>query len=101
MRDAFRRWRRRPALATTATVVLALGIGATTAMFSIVDAVLLREEPWPDAGRLVRIYGVVRREEPIDRRTGRVVTLRADRIGLGDRSLWLMFAGNGVGRRLH
>jgi predicted permease len=53
-----RRWRRRPGLALIAVLVLSLGIGATTAMYSIVDAVLLREEPWPDADRLVRVYGV-------------------------------------------
>ena len=41
-----------------ATFVLALGIGATTAMFSIVNGVLLEDEPWPDADRLVRIYAV-------------------------------------------
>jgi len=58
LRDAIRRWRRRPGLALAATLVLALGIGATTAMYSIVDAVLLRQEPWPAGDALVRIYGV-------------------------------------------
>ena len=58
LRHAVRRWRRRPGLAIVAILVLSLGIGATTAMFSIIDAVLLSEEPWPDADRLVRIYGV-------------------------------------------
>lgn len=58
LRDAIRRWRRRPGLALAATLVLALGIGATTAMYSIVDAVLLRQEPWPAGDSLVRIYGV-------------------------------------------
>jgi hypothetical protein len=59
LRHAVRRWRHRPGLALTATLVLALGMGATTAMFSIVDAVLLRAEPWPEADRLVRIHGVL------------------------------------------
>jgi hypothetical protein len=59
---AVRRWRYRPGLAITATLVLALGIGATTAMFSLVDAVLLKEEPWPEADRLVRIHGVSPRQ---------------------------------------
>jgi ABC-type lipoprotein release transport system permease subunit len=36
---------------------------------------------------------IVRRDEPADRRTARIVTLRADRIGIGDRPLWLMLAG--------
>jgi ABC-type antimicrobial peptide transport system permease subunit len=59
VRHALRRWRRRPGLALTATLVLAIGIGATTAMASMVHAVLLQDEPWPDADRLVRIYGVL------------------------------------------
>ncbi|MEZ4416440.1 MAG: ADOP family duplicated permease [Gemmatimonadota bacterium] len=37
---------------------LALGIGATTAVFTALDAVLLRPLPYPDAGRLARIYEV-------------------------------------------
>src|ERR1700730_10992278 len=50
------RWLRRNPLFTTATVfVLALGIGANTAVFSIVDAVLLRPSPFPSAESLVRI----------------------------------------------
>src|ERR1700683_588417 len=50
------RWLRRNPLFTTATVlVLALGIGANTAVFSIVDALLLRPSPFPPAESLVRI----------------------------------------------
>jgi predicted permease len=45
-------------LAVVAVLVLSLGIGATTAMFSLIDAVLLADEPWPEADRLVRLYGV-------------------------------------------
>jgi putative ABC transport system permease protein len=41
-----RRFTRRPAVITTAIVALALGMSATTAMFSVVDAVLLERLPW-------------------------------------------------------
>jgi predicted permease len=44
---------KRPAFAATAILILAAGIGAATTIFSVVDTVVLRELPYPDAGRLV------------------------------------------------
>jgi len=57
VRYALRAWRRRPAFALVAVMTLALGIAATTAMFSIVNAVLLRAIPYRDADRLVMLWG--------------------------------------------
>src|SRR5438552_2565022 len=56
IRFGLRSWRRRPGLAAVALVTLALGIGVNTAMFSIVNAVLLRALPFRNAERLVLIW---------------------------------------------
>ena len=47
---------RNPAFSLAAIATLALGIGATTAVFSIVYGVLLKPLPFPDAARLVRVW---------------------------------------------
>lgn len=52
---ALRKFRRSPGFAATVIVTLALGIGATTAIFSLVDGILLRPLPLPGADRLVAI----------------------------------------------
>jgi predicted permease len=56
LRYAFRAMSRTPALAVAVVSVLALGIGANTAIFSIVNAVLMRPLPFEEPERLVRIF---------------------------------------------
>ena len=75
MRYAFRSFRRTPALTFAAVATLALGIGANTAVFSAVDAMLLRPLPvknpdelvafdtlWPEKGMVARYSGSGRRD---------------------------------------
>ena len=55
IRFALRQLRKAPGFSLTAILTLAFGIGATTAIFSIVEGVLLRPLPFPDQGRLLAV----------------------------------------------
>src|SRR6202790_4091714 len=55
LRYAIRRLRRSPVFTAAAIFTLALGIGGTTAIFTLIDAVMLRSLPVSDPARLYRI----------------------------------------------
>jgi putative ABC transport system permease protein len=56
LKFAFRQLSKSPGFTLVAVLTLALGIGANTAIFSVVEGTLLRPLPFPHAERLVRIY---------------------------------------------
>lgn len=56
LRYAVRKLRRNAGFALVAVLTLGLGIGATTALFTVVIGVLLRDLPYPDPDRLVLLY---------------------------------------------
>src|SRR5271157_2440113 len=56
LRFAIRQLAKHPAFTAVAVLTLALGIGANTAIFSLVNAALLRALPFPDSGRLTVVW---------------------------------------------
>ncbi len=63
LRYALRALRRSPGFAAVAIATMALGIGANAAMFSFVDAVVLRTLPFREPGRLVEVWETFERDD--------------------------------------
>ena len=63
---AVRTLRKNPAFTLTAVLTVALGIGASTAIFSVVNAVLMQPLPYSKAERLMVVWGDMRNRHVVD-----------------------------------
>ena len=68
LKFAFRQLRKSPGFTLVAVLTLALGIGANTAIFSVVEGALLRPLPFPHGERLVRVYEALAKMARVRRR---------------------------------
>jgi predicted permease len=75
---AFRAFARSPVFTAAALITIALGIGTTTAMFSVINAILLRPLPYADSDRLVRVAENVTLPSPTGPRAGRRFSMTQD-----------------------
>src|SRR5262249_20768794 len=64
LRYGFRLLRRQPGFALVAILTIALGVGATTTLFSVTYGVLLKPLPWPEPDRLIRVSESRQGHEP-------------------------------------
>jgi putative ABC transport system permease protein len=66
LRYGARMWRKQPGFTLIVVLTLGLGIGATTAMFSVINTVLLKRLPYPNAEKLVVIWDKLRRVDQVE-----------------------------------
>src|SRR5579871_2331714 len=77
VRQALQVFRSNPGFAIATILMLALGVGACTAIFTVVDAVLLRPLPYPEADRLVQLQELSDRGRPMNVPEGNFVDWQA------------------------
>src|SRR5271166_4428406 len=66
LRYAARQLRKNPGFAATAMLILAIGIGATTAIFSAVNPILFKPLPYPEASRIAMIWEMRDKGTPME-----------------------------------
>lgn len=81
LRYAGRFLRRNPGFAALAILILAFGIGANTAVFSVVNAVLLKPLPYRDPNRIVTLTNPSEASEAVGPLAARLVSIPTSRIG--------------------
>lgn len=88
LRYALRGFSRRPAFTFAAVLTLALGIGATTAIFSVVYSVLIKPLPYPSSDELVRIRHSARNIDDLQASWPMYVAYRDENGTFADIGLW-------------
>jgi len=76
LRSALRQLAKSPGFIAVALLTLALGIGFSASSFSVTNALLLRDLPYPDAGRLVRIFRTSRQSLALPHAPANLLDLR-------------------------
>jgi predicted permease len=101
VRMALRSARRTRGFTATALITIALGVGATTAVFSVVRAVILRPLPYPDPDRIVRVYGAVNNwDAPLSAPNFRELEAQAKSASAIGGSVWNEATVTGLGEPL-
>ena len=97
-RMALRSARRARGFTTTALLTIALGVGATTAVFTIVQDVLVRPLPYPNADRIVRVYGAAPNfDAPLSTPNFRELESQAKTLGALGGYVWSVATVTGLG----
>jgi predicted permease len=77
LKYALRQLAKSPAFTGVSVVMLALGIGMSTSTFSIANSVLLSSMPFPDSGRLMRIFSTSSQSQMMEHSPGNFLDIRA------------------------
>ncbi|HEX6994946.1 MAG TPA: ABC transporter permease [Gammaproteobacteria bacterium] len=104
VRHAVRALRRSPFFTLMAVLTLAIGVGANTAVFSVVDGVLLKPLPYPEADRLVSVWhdapgapGLTAIADGLQISPSMLVTYREENRSFESIGLWTQFNGSVTG----
>jgi predicted permease len=84
VRHGLRSLKKNPGFTLVAVATLALGIGANTTMFTLLDPILFRPFPYPDPGRLVRVYRTSPQSESWPHSASNFLAYRADNAAFGN-----------------